>query len=240
MVGSAEAILFDLDGVLLSTSDLHRQAWAQLFGDWFTAAGITPAYTEADYFRYLDGRPRFDGVHAVLSSRGVELPWGTPADPPGVETVCGLGNRKNLAFEAALAQHPPAPFPEVVGVLLRLLRQRRRLAVVSSSRNALTVLRGAGILDAFELVADGNLAEERGLPGKPAPDIFRYAAAELGVSPGRAIVVEDATSGVAAGRSGGFGLVVGVDRGAGADDLRAAGADVVITSLTELVAGAGE
>lgn len=239
-VCSAEVILFDLDGVLLSTSELHRQAWAELFSNWFAAAGITPPYREADYFRYIDGRPRFDAVQALLTSRGVDLPWGTPTDGPELETICGLGNRKNASFEAALAERAPAPFPEVVGVLLRLLRQGKQLAVVSSSRNALPVLRAAGILDAFELVMDGNLADEHDLPGKPAPDTFVHAAAALGVTPERAVVVEDATFGVAAGRAGRFGLTVGIDRGAGADALRAAGADVVVASLAELTTEPGE
>lgn len=236
LLASAEAVLFDLDGVLLSTSELHRRAWAELFAGWFAEHGVAPGYTDADYYAHLDGRPRYEGVQAVLASRGVELPWGDPSDGPGAATVCGLGNRKNAAFEAALEQGGPAPFPETVAVLLRLLRDGKRLAVVSSSHNARRVLTAAGIIEAFVLVVDGQVAVERHLRGKPEPDTFWYAAAALDVQRERAIVVEDATFGVAAGRAGGFGLVVGVDRGAGADALLAAGADVVVSSLEELLA----
>lgn len=234
-LAAARAVLFDLDGVLLSTSQLHREAWAELFAGWFAEHGIVPAYTEDDYFRLLDGRPRYDGVRAVLASRGVELPWGAPVDPPDADTICGLGNRKNAGFEQALAERGPRLFPDTVAVLLRLLREGKRLAVVSSSRNASAALAAAGIADAFDVVVDGQVAAEQRLAGKPAPDTFVHAAAELAVPVDQAVVVEDATFGVAAGRAGGFGLVVGVDRGAGAEALLAAGADAVVGSLAELV-----
>lgn len=237
-IAAAQAVLFDLDGVLLSTSELHRRAWSDLFTGWFAEHGVTPAYTDADYFAFIDGRPRYDGVQAVLASRGVELPWGDPSDGPEAATVCGLGNLKNAAFEAELDVASPPPFPETIPVLFRLLRDGAKLAVVSSSHNARRVLVGAGIIDAFEVVVDGEVAVAHGLPGKPAPDTFGYAAQAIGVEPAHAVVVEDATFGVAAGRAGGFGLVVGVDRGAGAGALFAAGADVVVTSLEELVTGA--
>lgn len=234
-VDASSAVLFDLDGVLLSTADLHRRAWGDLFTGWFAEHGIGPQYSDADYYGSIDGRPRVDGVAAVLASRGVELPLGSPTDPVDAETVWGLGNRKNAAFEALLDAGPPPPFPDTVGVLLRLLRDGKQLAVVSSSYNARHVLELAGIADAFHVVVDGQVASLAGLKGKPAPDTFEHAAAALRVRPERAVVVEDATFGVAAGKAGGFGLVVGVDRGAGADALLEAGADTVISTLAELV-----
>jgi beta-phosphoglucomutase family hydrolase len=261
-VAAAEAILFDLDGVLLDTAIVHRRAWADLFTAYFAQTGVSPAYTDADYLAYLDGRPRYDGVQAVLASRGVTLPWGEASDPPDRPTVCGLGNAKNQAFQAALAGGVTA-FPETVSVLLGLLRAGHRLAVVSSSRNAQTVLAAAGLTPAFQAIVDGETAREQHLAGKPAPDLFTYAAALLQVAPTAAVVVEDALAGVAAGRAGGFGLVIGVDRsftvdlfgeyaekidsetsypisGGLAADLRRAGADVVIQTLSALVRQLGQ
>jgi beta-phosphoglucomutase family hydrolase len=236
-VGDAEAILFDLDGVLFDTAVVHRRAWADLFNAYFSTVGGIAPYTEDDYAVHLDGRPRYDGVQAVLASRGLTLPWGDPADSPDRATVCGLGNRKNEVIQAALAGGVE-PYPETIPVLLSLLRRGQRLAVVSSSCNAQSVLAGAGLRPAFEIVVDGDTALEHRLKGKPAPDAFLYAAHSLGVEPTAAVVVEDALAGVAAGRAGGFGLVVGVDRGMGAD-LISAGADVVVHSLAELAGGVG-
>lgn len=228
------AVLFDLDGVLAQTSVLHQQAWEHLFQSYFAARGIEPGYSSADYYTLIDGRPRFDAVRAMMQSRGVKLDWGTPEDDESTETICGLGNRKNQVFEGMLAQGGSIAYPETVEILAWLRAEGIKLAVVSSSRNALAVLRAIGVTDAFAAVVDGLVAEAHGLPGKPDPATFRFAAAALGVTPDRAAVVEDATFGVAAGRAGGFGMVTGVDRGAGADALLAAGADLVVESLTEL------
>lgn len=229
-----DAVLFDLDGVLTPTAQIHRTAWAQMF-DAFLAGRGQPPFTDADYFAHVDGRPRTDGVRAFLASRGVTLPDGEPDDPEDAETVNGLGNRKNAAFNAVLARDGIAPYPASARLLDALRRRGTAMAVVSSSRNARPVLDAAGISDDFACVVDGEDAATHQLAGKPAPDTFLRAAQVLGVDPARAVVVEDATSGVAAGRAGRFGLVIGVDRGAGADALTDAGADVVVTDLDEVL-----
>ncbi|MDR0432565.1 MAG: beta-phosphoglucomutase family hydrolase [Bifidobacteriaceae bacterium] len=233
-VAELAAVLFDLDGVLTPTAEVHRRAWAALFGPVLAERGAAP-YREEDYYRHIDGKPRYEGVRDLLDSRGITLPPGTPADPPDALTVAGLGNRKNALFAASLAADGVDPFPGTVAVLERLAGAGKELAVVSSSMNARPVLAAAGLDRFFEVVVDGQVAREAQLPGKPAPDTFCHAAQLLGVAPGAAAVVEDAVAGVAAGRAGGFGLVVGVDRGAGAEQLVSAGADCVVDELTELV-----
>ena len=230
-----DAALLDLDGVITPTAEVHMAAWARMFTNVLTAEGVAEPYTDADYFRYVDGKPRYDGVRAVLASRGITLPEGDPTDPPGARTVAGLGNRKNEAFNAVLERDGIAPYPGSVALLDHLGAMGVPMAVVSSSRNAPAVLDGAGLTDRFVTVVDGAVAQREGLPGKPAPDTFLFAARIVGATPARAVVLEDATSGVAAGRAGGFGLVVGVDRGAGADALTEAGADMVVTDLDQLV-----
>ncbi len=231
----AAAVLFDLDGVLTPTAAVHMRAWELMFRQYFAEHAIAPPYTDADYFTHVDGRPRYDGVRATLLSRGVRLPEGEPSDPPGVQTVCGLGNTKNALVNQLLAQEGVEPYPGSVRVVDALARRGIPMAVVSSSRNTPAVLEAAGLGGRFPVIVDGVVAAARHLAGKPAPDTFLHAAEVLGVPPGRAVVVEDAVSGVAAGRAGGFGLVVGVDRGAGASALTAAGADVVVRDLGELL-----
>lgn len=232
-----DAALFDLDGVLTPTAGVHMRAWESMFTDYLNsredAESVAP-YRESDYFDYVDGRPRYDGVRAFLASRGIELPDGEPTDSTDRRTVCGLGNRKNDAFNAVLARDGVAPYPGSLA-LLDALPEHVRLAVVSSSKNAPAVLEAAGIAARFPVVVDGQVATDAGLPGKPAPDTFRHAADRLGVPYERCVVLEDAHSGVQAGAAGGFGLVVGVDRGAGADALRASGADIVVCDLQELL-----
>jgi beta-phosphoglucomutase family hydrolase len=235
---AVDAVLFDLDGVITPTAEVHMHAWAEMFGAFLEARHAAP-YTAQDYFEHVDGRPRYDGVAALLGSRGIELPWGDPADPPQTESVCGLGNRKNLLFGEVLARDGVAAFPGSVRLLDALDARGTRMAIVSSSANAPDVLRAAGLLDRFETVVDGAVARDRGLAGKPRPDTYEHAADTLGVAHERAVVVEDAVSGVQAGAAGGFAFVVGVDRGAGADTLLAEGADVVVADLAELVPGAG-
>lgn len=230
-----DAALFDLDGVLTPTADVHMVAWRRMFTEYFEAHGVSPAYSDADYFTYVDGKPRYDGVRACLASRGVVLPEGSPSDPPGAQTVCGLGNTKNALFDAVLREEGVVAYPGSVALLDHLTGLGVAVAVVSSSRNATAVLTAAGLIDRFTVIVDGVVAADRGLPGKPEADTFRFAAQSLGVPVERAVVVEDAVSGVAAGRAGSFGLVVGVDRGAGAAELLAAGADVVVEDLGELV-----
>ncbi|PJJ57501.1 HAD superfamily hydrolase (TIGR01509 family)/beta-phosphoglucomutase family hydrolase [Mumia flava] len=229
------AVLFDLDGVLTPTAEVHMRAWAALFTDYLGRRGLTPDYTDDDYFAYVDGKPRYDGVRSLLASRGVTLPEGDPTDPPTAETVCGLGNRKNAEFATLLATEGVAAYPGSVALLDDLETRGIAMAVVSSSANARDVLAAAGLGDRFGVVVDGLVAREHAIAGKPAPDTYAYGAAQLGVPSRASVVVEDAVSGVQAGAAGDFALVVGVDRGAGADVLRSHGADVVVTDLAELV-----
>jgi beta-phosphoglucomutase family hydrolase len=230
------AALLDLDGVVTPTADVHMAAWRSMFTRYFDAHGITPAYTDADYFAHLDGKPRYDAVRECLASRGVVLPEGMPDDDPATLTVCGLGNAKNAAFAAILREDGVTAYPGSVALIDHLESVGAAMAIVSSSRNTIEVLRAAGLVDRFEVVVDGVQAERRGLLGKPSPETYLYAARQLGLPASECVVVEDAISGVAAGAAGGFGLVVGVDRGAGAAELTQAGADMVVSDLAELVA----
>ena len=232
---SYDAVLFDLDGVLTPTAEVHMHAWQTMFEELFAAWEIEPPYTERDYFEYLDGKKRYDGVASLLRSRDVELPWGDPSDAPEIDTVCGVGNRKNVVFARVLRRDGIAPYPGSIALLEVLEAAGTPVAVVSSSKNAEEVLEAAGIRDRFPIVMDGVIAERDHLASKPAPDVFVEAARMLGVDPARSVAVEDALSGVQSAVAGGFGLVVGVDRGVGADDLTAAGAHIVVQDLEELV-----
>jgi len=232
---AAAGVLFDLDGVLTPTAEVHMRAWQAVFDAVFAEWGITPPYTDEDYYAYVDGKKRYDGVASLLHSRNVEIPWGQVDDPPSAQTVCGIGNRKNAAFETALRQDGIAPYPGSLALLRELRAAGVPLAVVSSSKNAEEVLAAAGIRDFFSVVVDGVVAEREGLASKPAPDVFRVGAERLGVAPADAVGVEDATSGVASVAAAGYGLVIGVDRGAGADALRAHGATLVVDDLARLL-----
>lgn len=231
-----DAVLFDLDGVLTPTAEVHMHAWQTMFDELFAAWDIAPAYTSEDYFRYVDGKKRYDGVAALLRSRDVEVPWGEPSDPVTADTVCGIGNRKNVVFTRILRDEGIEAYPGSLALLDILGGQGVPLAVVSSSKNAREVLLAAGIEDRFAVVVDGVVAEEDGLPSKPAPDVFLRGAADLSVSPARSVAVEDAVSGVESAAAGGFGLIIGVDRGAGADVLLAAGAHLVVDDLADFLA----
>lgn len=232
MIENYDAYLFDLDGVLTPTVLLHRKAWRETFDRVFAGVGAEP-YREEDYFSCLDGKPRFEGVAALLAERGIALPEGSAGDE-SLGTVRGIGNLKNRAFGELLARDGIEPYPGSVGLLDLLGRIGKPLAVVSSSRNAEAVLRAAGLRDRFRAVVDGAFAEREALPGKPAPDTFLRAAELLGASKDRVAVFEDAVSGVEAARAGGFGLVVGVDRGVGPDALTRAGAHIVVDDLGRL------
>lgn len=223
------AVLLDLDGVITPTASVHQVAWTELFEPW--------GFTGQDYLTYVDGKPRYDGVRSFLSARGVELPAGRPDDPPGDGTVAAMGNRKDELFGQLLARDGVEPYPGTLALLDELDRLGIAQAVVSSSRNARPVLEAAGLGERFEHVVDGVTIVEEGLPGKPAPDMFLRAAALVGVAPSEAVVVEDASSGVAAGAAGGFGLVLGVDRGGNREALLASGADLVVDDLAETLAG---
>jgi beta-phosphoglucomutase family hydrolase len=222
---SFDAVLFDLDGVITPTAEVHEHAWAELFRDY--------DFTTADYLAHVDGKQRYDGVRSFLASRDVTLPEGAPTDPPGDDTICALGNRKNDVFNAVIARDGIEPYPGSVAVLELLARLDVPAAIVSSSKNARTVLAAAGLGDRFEHVVDGVVAAAEHLAGKPAPDMFLHGAALLGVAPDRTAVVEDAVSGVAAAAAGGFALVIGVDRGGHAEELRAHGAQVIVADLAD-------
>ncbi|KQY55859.1 haloacid dehalogenase [Aeromicrobium sp. Root495] len=229
-----DAALFDLDGVITPTAEVHMRAWSQMFNDFLTARGVSEPYTDDDYFTYVDGKPRYDGVRSFLASRDIELPDGDPSDGPEGETVSGLGNRKNVDFEEILDRDGVQPYPGSLALVKELVERGTKVAVVSSSRNAPKVLEAAGMIDYFPVIVDGAVAGARQLAGKPAPDTFLFAAQQLDVEISRAVVLEDAVSGVAAGHAGRFGLVIGVNRGVGADRLTEAGADVVVDDLEEL------
>lgn len=236
------AALFDLDGVVTPTAEVHMRAWEVMFNDFLAGwqgGGDTSPYTERDYFDHVDGKPRFDGVRDFLASRGIDLPEGTDDDGADADTVHGLGTRKNDAFTAVLEEEGVEAYPGSVALLDHLATLPVRLAVVSSSANAPAVLERAGLADRFETVVSGAVAKELGLPGKPAPDTFLHAAEVLGADAASSVVLEDAVSGVRAGAAGSFGAVVGVDRGAGVEALTEAGATVVVADLDELVPGAG-
>jgi len=227
------AVLFDLDGVLTPTAEIHMRAWERLFAPFCAAHGLAP-YTDADYFASIDGKPRYDGVATFLTSRGVTLPRGEASDAPGEGTVAALGNRKDEIVNRMFEDEGIAPYPGSVRFLDDVTSAGAHVAVVSSSRNTPTVLAAAGLTDRFEVVVDGNVATREHIAGKPAPDTYLRAAELLGVPAAEAVVVEDALSGVQAGAAGAFGLVLGVDRGVGADALLAHGADVVVRDLGEL------
>ena len=227
------AFLFDLDGVVTPTVTLHMQAWRETFNQYFAGRGLEP-FRDDEYYTSLDGRPRFDGVATVLFSRGIELAAGTPADNDFF-SIWGIGNRKNRVFADLLASDGIDPYPGTIRLLDELAQLDVQIGLVSSSRNAEAVLAAAGVRDRVGVVVDGLVAAADGRPGKPNPDTYVAAAERLGAAPAESVVFEDAESGVAAGRAGGFGLVVGVDRGAGADALLAAGADLVVADLGELV-----
>ena len=238
---AVEACLFDLDGVLTRTAELHAAAWKQMFDAFLVAraagsAGSTaPFDVRADYERYVDGRPRIDGVRAFLRSRGIELPEGAPSDSATDDTVHGLGRRKNDLVHQLMREKGVAAYPGSVRFMAAVRAARLRRALVTSSENADAVLKAAGFHGEFEAVVDGRVAYELGLNGKPAPDAFLEAARRLDVEPVRCAVFEDALAGVAAGRAGRFGLVVGVNRAGHAYALRDAGADVVVRDLDDLL-----
>ncbi|HHU45489.1 MAG TPA: HAD-IA family hydrolase [Actinomycetales bacterium] len=237
-LASFGAVLFDLDGVITPTADIHEAAWGDMFRAFLEERGAEP-YADSDYFEHLDGRRRDEGIAAMLASRGIELPYGSDADTAQDDTITGLGLRKNEDFLARVAAgvEPYEGSVRLLDVLADAAAAGSgpKLAIVSSSRNARPVLEAAGLLDRFELIVDGNVAHELELSGKPAPDTYVHAAEALGVPAAEAVVVEDAISGVQSGAAGDFGLVVGVDRGAGRDALANAGADVVVDDLGELI-----
>jgi beta-phosphoglucomutase family hydrolase len=234
-----DAVLFDLDGVITATARIHASAWKQAFDEVLKkrAGGdsFKPFDKHSDYEDYVDGKPRYDGAQSFLESRHLDVPAGTPDDPPDKETVCGIANRKNKLFEQALKKERVDVFEGTVAWVRRLRWAGIKTAVVSSSSHCEAILRSAGISNLFDARMDGDIADRLKLEGKPAPDTYLKAAEMLGVDPRRAVVVEDALAGVEAGRRGGFGLVIGVDRKHDADALREHGADIVVSDLKEML-----
>jgi len=237
-----DAVIFDLDGVVTDTASVHAIAWKALFDDYLRGRAedrgetFRPFSAEVDYDGYVDGKPRYEGVRSFLASRGIDLPFGSPGDGPDQETVCGLGNRKDATFAEALARDGVRVFPSSLRLIQELAEVGIPRAIASSSKNCAQVLRLCGIEDLFQVRIDGAVAADLGLAGKPAPDYFLKCAELLGVSPVRTAVIEDAISGVQAGRAGGFGLVIGIDRRGDGAELRRHGADIVVSDLLHATA----
>ena len=236
-----DAVLFDMDGVLTATAKVHAASWKKMFDGFLkkrssvTGEPFTPFDIATDYKLYVDGRLRDEGVSSFLASRGIKLPLGDGGDPPDRETVIGLGNRKNELVTKIIETEGVDIFEGSVALVRHLRRKGIKTAVVSASKNCGTVLQVTGITDLFDVMVDGNVAARLGLPGKPAPDTFLKAAQMLDTEPERAVVVEDAISGVQAGRAGNFGMVIGVDRHGEPDSLRHNGADIVVDDLDKLL-----
>jgi HAD superfamily hydrolase (TIGR01509 family) len=230
--------LFDLDGVLTRTATVHFAAWKRAFDEFLQRFDPQqPEFSQVDYNRYVDGRHRADGVRGFLASRGITLPEGTPDDPADAATVQAIATRKNEMVLRELDEHGVETYSGSVDYLRAVKRAGLATAVVTASANGEKVIEAGGFADVVDVRIDGLVAARDGLRGKPEPDTFVAGARALGVEPAQAVVYEDALSGVAAGRAGGFGYVVGVDRVGQAEALRAAGADVVVQDLAELLRG---
>ena len=233
--GSYRAWLFDLDGVLTRTADVHAAAWRAAFDRFLDAEGVAPGFDPVDdYLRFVDGKPRADGVRGFLASRSIVLPDGAEGDPPTARTVAGIAGSKNELFRATLARDGVARFDGAVAFVRSLRAAGIATAVVSASENTRAVLGAAGITDLFDVCVDGTVVRDHHLAGKPAPDSYLEAARQLAVAPAEAAMVEDALVGVEAGRSGGFALVVGIGEDGHRADLLAHGADVVVADLADL------
>jgi len=248
MLGLPDAVtacLFDMDGVVTKTAVVHAAAWKEMFDEFLRAwsakngTEFVPFDPGRDYDEYVDGKPRLEGTKSFLAARKISLPPGSPSDPPGAQTVWGLSNRKNDLVLKVLARDGVEIYEGSRRYIDAVRAAGLRTAIVSSSANTAQVLAAAGISDLFDVRVDAHVAQERGLRGKPAPDTFLEAARMLGVPATAATVFEDALAGVAAGRAGGFGFVVGVDRVGQADELRAHGADVVVKDLADLLLHVG-
>jgi beta-phosphoglucomutase family hydrolase len=235
-----DAVIFDLDGVITKTALVHSAAWKKMFDGYLRereakhGEPFREFSVKDDYLPYVDGKPRYKGVESFLASRGIDIPFGDPSDAPETETICGIGNRKNIAFNEALKSDGVRVYESTVALIHRLKEEGIRIGVASSSKNCRQVLEAAGLLDLFETRVDGEVSAELGLKGKPEPDIFTVAADNLNVSYDRAVVVEDAVSGVEAGRKGNFGLVLGIAREENEKELLSHGADIVVKDITDI------
>ncbi len=232
--------IFDLDGVVTHTALVHSRAWKKMFdeymSEWSTKNNKeqTPFDMESDYPIYVDGKPRYQGAKSFFDSRGIELPFGDPSDPPRLETVCGLGNRKNEFYRELVKTDGVGIFDPTVEFIKALRGKQQKIGLMSSSKNTRDIIRMAGLVELFDAVVDGITAEEEGMRGKPHPDVYLRCAEILDLEPNRAFVVEDAASGVEAGSRGKFGVVVGLAHGGQEQALRDAGADVVISDPADL------
>ena len=235
-----DAVLFDLDGVITDSAKIHAACWKFTFDTFLkrhakeTGEKFVPFDTDSDYLMYVDGKPRYEGVRDFLSSRNIHLEEGTPDSPPHEQSICGVGNRKNALVNMTIESKGVDVYQSSLDYVKNLIDSGIKTAIVSSSQNCDAVLGAAGILELFPVRVDGNTAIEKKLEGKPSPDTFLEAARLLGVKPEKAVVVEDAISGVQAGKSGKFGLVIGIARKDNADELMDNGADIVISDLSEL------
>jgi len=237
---SFEAVIFDMDGVITKTALTHAHAWKKMFDDYLKKREAEHGepfaeFTHAsDYLPYVDGKPRYKGVQSFLESRGIHIPFGDSSDSPGTETVCGLGNQKNIAFNEVLENEGVEVYPSTIALLSELKNTGIKLGVASSSKNCKPVLERVDLLDIFDSRVDGVVSAELGLHGKPEPDIFTTACDIVGVKYEKAIVVEDAVSGVQAGKKGNFGLTLGIARENNRNELQEAGADLVVEDLEEI------
>ncbi|HKI88903.1 MAG TPA: beta-phosphoglucomutase family hydrolase [Draconibacterium sp.] len=237
---SFEAVIFDMDGVITKTAVIHATAWKKMFDEYLR--GREKKYGESfrefiypnDYLTYVDGKPRYEGVVSFLESRGIELPFGDVADAPEAETICGLGNRKNEAFNKIIENDGVEVFPSTVTLINTLKRAGIKLGVASSGKNCKPVLEAVNLLEIFGARVDGAVLAEMGLQGKPEPDIFTTTCKILDTLPAKSIVVEDAVAGVCAGARGKFGLVLGIARENNAVELQQNGADFVVSDLEEI------
>ena len=232
-----EAVIFDLDGVVTKTALVHSRSWKETFDEYLIMRDKRDGETfkefshENDYLPFVDGKPRYDGVKGFLDSRGITVPYGDPSDPPGKETVCGIGNRKNELFRDIVRAQGAEIYHSTIEFITKLRETGIKVGVASSSKNCRAILEAVGIVDLFETRVDGEVSAELNLQGKPEGDIFVTAAANLQAAPAKSVVVEDATSGVAAGRNGGFGLVLGIAREASPTELFDNGADAVVSDM---------
>lgn len=238
-----DAVLFDMDGVVTDTAKAHAAAWQRLFDEFLKKRAYPdgmeyqPFDPRKEYRQYVDGKPRYNGVKSFLDSRGIQLPYGHEEDGPDRETVCGLGNRKDRHFQSWLEDHQVRSYPGTVKLVRELRRAGVKTAVFSASCNAEAVLRNAGVFDLFDAKVDGRDLARLGLPGKPDPAMLLEATRQLGAAPGHTAVLEDSIAGVEAGVTGGFGLVIGVTRGDGGDELQKAGAHFLVHDASELILG---
>ncbi len=235
-----QSVIFDLDGVITKTALVHSSAWREMFNNYlkYRETKYSEPFREFthnnDYLPYVDGKPRYKGVESFLESRGISIPYGDPADDPDKETICGLGNKKNSFFNKVLKRDGVEVYDSTVNLIRRLKNERIKTGVASSSKNCRAVLERAGLLKLFDTRVDGEVSAQIGLKGKPEPDIFIKACDNLESLPGLTVIVEDAVSGVQAGRNGGFGLVLGIAREDNSDELKKNGADIVVEDLSEL------